>query len=120
MSDEIDLDVWLGYFRATLEMRTQERDYLTKLHESTHTRFEELSRGPREALLDNAREFLREGIRYQLILDNELRLCRNEAKKCKQKNPENSRCKDLADLCRQLHVITTQVLPYIYWKEKNS
>jgi hypothetical protein len=53
-----------------------------------------------------------------LVLDTELRACRNEAKKCRLKNTEDPRCKDLSDLCRQLHTITTQVLPYVYWKEE--
>ncbi len=118
MDNELDLDMWLGYFKVTVEMRTQERDYLSKLHEPTHSQFEQLLNGPREILLDKAREFLRESIRYQLILDSELRLCRNQAKKCKQSDPNNSRCEELRDLCAQLHEITTQVLPYVYWKEQ--
>ena len=75
-------------------------------------------RGPRERLLDNAREFLRERMQYQLAMDTKLRLCRREAKNCKQKNPEDPKCKDLVDLCGQLYIITTQVLPPIYWKEE--
>ena len=118
MNDEIDLDVWLGYFRDKVRFRERERDFLTQLHNSTHSRFEQLLQGPREILLDNVREFLREMMQYQLAMDTELRLCRKEAKDYKLKNPEDLRCDDLADLCRQLHIITTQVLPYIYWKEE--
>lgn len=118
MSNGIDMDIWLGYFKAKVAFRSQERDFLEKIHESTHPRFEELSKGPRETLLDNAREFLREGMQYQLVLDGELRLCRNEVKNCKQKNPDDPRCNELRGLCGQLHLITTQVLPYIYWKEE--
>lgn len=117
MNHEIDFDVWLGFFKAKVEFRSQERDFLTKLHEPTHSRFEQLLRGPREVLLGGAREFLREEMQYQLAMDTELRLCRNEVKNCKVKNPGDPRCKDLSDLCSQLHIITTQVLPYIYWKE---
>jgi hypothetical protein len=118
MSDEIDLDVWLDYFRHQVRFHTNERDFLIQLHTTTHSRFEQLLSGPRERLLDNAREFLRERMQYQIAMDTKLRLCRREAKNCKQKNPEDPRCKDLADLCRQLHIITTQVLPYIYGKEE--
>lgn len=118
MSNEIPLDIWLGYYRSKVRFREQERDFLTQLHNSTHSKLQQLLQGPREILLDNIREFLREKMQYQMAMDTELRLCRQEAKNCKQKNPEEPRCKELADLCKQLHMITTQVLPYIYWKEE--
>ena len=115
---EVDVDMWLDWFRAKVKVRSQERDILTKIHESTHSKFEQLLEGPRETLLENVREFLRERIRYQLAMDNDLRLCRNETKNCRLKNPNDTRCKDLSDLCVELHKISTQVLPWIYWREE--
>ena len=120
MSNEIDLDVWLGYFRAKVGFREQERDFLTQIHNTTHSRFEQLLQGPREILLDNVREFLREGMQYNLVMDTELRLCRQEAKNCKLKNPEDPRCKELANLCGQLHMVTTlKSYPIYIGKKKN-
>jgi hypothetical protein len=118
MDDELELDDWLAYFRNLVSLHNAERDFLRKLHLSTHARFEQLVNGPREILLDNARELFRESAQYLQAMDTKLRLCRMEAKIYKQKNPEDTRYKELADLCKQLHIISTQVMPFYYGEEE--
>jgi hypothetical protein len=115
---ELNIDDWLAYFRNQVKLLEAERDFLERQGIPNHARLEQLMSGPKEAFLENARELLLARMHYQLLFDGKLRLCRIQAEECKEKTPEDARCEELRDLCRQIHIISTQILPPYYREDE--
>lgn len=90
-----------------------ERDSLERQGIPDHARLEQLMSGPKETFLEYARGLLLAQMHYQLLFDTKLRLCRMQVKECNGKTPDDVRCKELKELCAEIHLISTQVLrPY--------
>ena len=110
MSNKIRLDDCISYFKMKVHIHEEEWKFLSAVHIPEILQLEQMGSGPKEKFLENARELMRERMQYLLAMDTQLRLCRTEAKKCKEEYPEDDRCKELQKLCGDLQRISAGVM----------
>ena len=109
MIEEIPLDTLLVLFGDWLKVHSIEKDVLIELHATTPQKINQLESGPRDILLDNARELMKERLQFILAMDTKSRLCRMQKEIHKHKNSDDPKYKEFVDLCKKLDRIFIQI-----------